>query len=36
MTHAATEAALKATVSALAGLDIVTAVVGVMRVEGED
>jgi homoserine dehydrogenase len=36
VTHAATEAALKATVSALAGLDIVTAVVGVMRVEGED
>jgi len=36
VTHAATEAALKATVTALAGLDIVTAVVGVMRVEGED
>ncbi|GAB3238782.1 homoserine dehydrogenase [Kineosporia babensis] len=36
VTHAATEAALEATVSALAGLEIVTAVVGVMRVEGED
>jgi len=36
VTHAATDAALEATVSALAGLDIVTAVVGVMRVEGED
>ncbi|GLY17900.1 homoserine dehydrogenase [Kineosporia rhizophila] len=36
VTHSATEAALEATVSALAGLDIVTAVVGVMRVEGED
>lgn len=36
VTHSATDAALEATVTALAGLDIVTAVVGVMRVEGED
>ncbi|GAB6901566.1 homoserine dehydrogenase [Kineosporia succinea] len=36
VTHSATDAALEATVSALAGLESVTAVVGVMRVEGED
>jgi homoserine dehydrogenase len=35
VTHAAPEAALAATVAALAELDVVTAVVGVMRVEGE-
>ena len=36
VTHAAPDAALAATVAALAELDVVTAVVGVMRVEGED
>jgi homoserine dehydrogenase len=36
VTHSATDAALDATVAALAELDVVTAVVGVMRVEGED
>ncbi|WP_269326445.1 homoserine dehydrogenase [Kineosporia mesophila] len=36
VTHSATDAALEATVSALAGLDSVAAVVGVMRVEGEN
>jgi homoserine dehydrogenase len=36
VTHAAPDAALAATVAALAQLDVVTAVVGVMRVEGED
>jgi homoserine dehydrogenase len=35
VTHAATDAALAATVESLAGLDIVEAVAGVMRVEGE-
>jgi homoserine dehydrogenase len=36
VTHKAPDAALAATVAALADLDVVTAVVGVMRVEGED
>jgi len=36
VTHAAPDAALAATVAALAELDVVAAVVGVMRVEGED
>jgi homoserine dehydrogenase len=36
VTHSAPDAALAATVQALAELDVVTAVVGVMRVEGED
>jgi homoserine dehydrogenase len=36
VTHAAPDAALAATVQALAELDVVAAVVGVMRVEGED
>jgi homoserine dehydrogenase len=36
VTHSATDAALAATVAALARLDVVAAVVGVMRVEGED
>jgi homoserine dehydrogenase len=36
VTHSAPDAALDATVAALAELDVVTAVVGVMRVEGED
>jgi homoserine dehydrogenase len=36
VTHTAPDAALAATVAALAELDVVTAVVGVMRVEGED
>jgi homoserine dehydrogenase len=36
VTHAARDAALAATVAALAELDVVAAVVGVMRVEGED
>jgi homoserine dehydrogenase len=36
VTHSATDAALDATVAALAELDVVAAVVGVMRVEGED
>jgi len=36
VTHSATDAALAATVSALAELDVVAAVVGVMRVEGEN
>jgi homoserine dehydrogenase len=36
VTHRAPDAALSATVDALAGLDIVAAVESVMRVEGED
>jgi homoserine dehydrogenase len=36
VTHSAPDAALAATVQALAKLDVVAAVVGVMRVEGED
>jgi homoserine dehydrogenase len=36
VTHSARDAALAATVAALEELDVVTAVVGVMRVEGED
>jgi homoserine dehydrogenase len=36
VTHSATDAALAATVAALAELDVVAAVAGVMRVEGED
>jgi len=36
VTHSATDAALAATVQALSKLDVVAAVVGVMRVEGED
>jgi homoserine dehydrogenase len=36
VTHAAKDVALAATVRALAGMDVVAAVAGVMRVEGED
>ena len=36
VTHAAPDASLAATVQSLAGLDVVAAVEGVMRVEGED
>jgi homoserine dehydrogenase len=36
VTHSARDAALAATVQALDKLDVVAAVVGVMRVEGED
>jgi homoserine dehydrogenase len=36
VTHSATDRALAATVAALARLEVVSAVVGVMRVEGEE